>query len=167
MKELFLIRHGKSSWELNVSDQDRPLNQRGISDAHLIGSELVNKNLKLDYVFSSSANRALHTATICLGELDYPLEKLSVVSDLYDFTGDKVIHFIKKLNDNLNAVLIFGHNHAFTYIANAFGDQHIENVPTSGFVHLKFQENNWSSITQGSTVKILFPKNLKHGNKYQ
>ena len=43
MKNLFLMRHGKSSWELNVSDQDRPLGQRGISDAHLIGAELATQ----------------------------------------------------------------------------------------------------------------------------
>ena len=30
MKKLILIRHAKSSWSLDVSDQDRPLTEKGI-----------------------------------------------------------------------------------------------------------------------------------------
>ena len=40
MKTWIMIRHGKSSCELNVSDKDRPLNQRGIDDAHNMGAFL-------------------------------------------------------------------------------------------------------------------------------
>lgn len=161
MKNLFLMRHGKSSWELNVSDQDRPLGQRGISDAHLIGAELASKKIVINHVFSSPANRALHTCIICLRALEYPLQDFTIVSDLYDFSGEKVIDFIKNLDDSLDSILIFGHNHAFTYLANLMGDKHIENVPTSGFVQLQFKENSWSSITQGSTIQTIFPKQLK------
>ena len=161
MKKLLLMRHGKSSWEYDVSDQDRPLQQRGISDAHLVGAELATKNLNIDKVYSSPANRSLHTAMICLRELDYPLKDSSIVSDLYDFSGDKVIDFIRKTDSKLDCILLFGHNHAFTYIANAMGDKHIDNVPTSGFVQIQFKESSWSEITQGSTIQTIFPKQLK------
>jgi len=160
MKNLYLMRHGKSSWELNVSDQDRSLVQRGISDAHLVGAELASKNLVIDKVFSSPANRALHTCMICLRELEYPLKNCTIVSDLYDFSGEKVIDFIKNMDDRIDSVLIFGHNHAFTYIANAMGDKHIDNVPTSGFVQLQFKENSWSHVTKGATIQTIFPKQL-------
>ena len=161
MKNLFLMRHGKSSWELNVSDQDRALLQRGIIDAQMVANEFSRKNLKIDYVYSSPANRALHTSMIFSRTLNHPLKHFSVVSDLYDFSGDKVIDFIKNLDDSLHNVLILGHNHAFTYIANALGNKHIDNVPTSGFVQLQFNDNSWSSIEQGSTILTIFPKQLK------
>lgn len=154
------MRHGKSSWELNVSDQDRPLQQRGILDAHKVGAALATKNLEIDLVFSSPANRALHTAMICLRELNYPLDNFAVHPDLYDFSGDKILEFLRGLDDKLTTVMIFGHNHAFTYLANAFGDKRIDNVPTSGLVHLHFKDKNWSSIDQGSTVQTLFPKQI-------
>jgi len=64
MKNLLLMRHGKSSWELNVSDEDRALLQRGISDTKLVAQELALKAFHIDYVFSSPANRALHTAIL-------------------------------------------------------------------------------------------------------
>lgn len=161
MKNLYLMRHGKSSWELNVSDQDRSLLQRGVFDAHLVGEEIARKNLKIDHVYTSPANRAFHTCMICLRALKYPLENCNVNSELYDFSGDQVLKFIKNLDDNLENVLLFGHNHTFTHLANSLGDKHIINVPTSGFVHVQFEENTWANILKGSTIQTIFPKQLK------
>ena len=161
MKNLLLMRHGKSSWELNVSDEDRALIQRGIIDSKLIGEVLQEKGLDIDFAFSSPANRALHTAMICLRQIRLPLEKFQVKAELYDFTGNHVIDFVRKLPNELNTVLIFGHNHAFTHIANAMGSKHIENIPTAGFVHLQFDTDSWVSASQGSTIQTIFPKHIK------
>ena len=161
MKNLLLMRHGKSSWELNVSDEDRALLQRGISDAKLVGTAMSEIGLEIDFAFSSPANRALHTAMICLRQLRYPLETFKVIPELYDFSGNHVLNFVQSLPNDLNTVLIFGHNHAFTHIANSLGSQHIENVPTSGFVHLQFQDASWVSISKGTTIQTIFPKQLK------
>lgn len=161
MKNLLLMRHGKSSWELNVSDEDRALLQRGISDAKLVGEKLSTKELNIDYVYSSPANRAFHTAMICLRQLRFPLDRFKVVPELYDFSGDHVLNFVRSLPNGLNTVLIFGHNHAFTHIANLLGSRPIENVPTSGFVHLQFNDINWAAIEKGTTVQTIFPKHLK------
>lgn len=155
------MRHGKSSWELNVSDQDRALLQRGISDAHLVAMEIARQNIKIDKVYTSPANRAFHTCMICVRTIEYPLENCSIDSKLYDFSGDQVFEFIKNLDDTFENVLIFGHNHTFTYLSNSLGDKHINNVPTSGFVHLQFKENTWANISQGSTIQTIFPKQLK------
>lgn len=155
------MRHGKSSWELNVSDEDRALLQRGITDARLVGEELSSKGLELDVAFSSPANRALHTAMICLRQLRFPLVNFRVIPELYDFSGNHVLNFVRSLSNDLNTVLIFGHNHAFTHIANSLGSQHIENVPTSGFVHLQFKDQPWTTIDQGVTIETIFPKHLK------
>jgi len=161
MKNLLLMRHGKSSWELNVSDEDRALLQRGISDTKLVAQELALKAFHIDYVFSSPANRALHTAIISLRELRFPLDKFEVVPELYDFSGNYVIDFIKNLPNELSTVLIFGHNHAFTHITNSLGSQHIENVPTAGFVHLQVDVESWASLSKGTTIQTIFPKQLK------
>jgi phosphohistidine phosphatase len=161
MKNLLLMRHGKSSWELNVNDEDRALLQRGISDVKLVGEALSQNGLQLDFAFSSPANRALHTAMICLRQLRFPLDNFKVMPDLYDFSGNHVLKFVKSLPDELNTILIFGHNHAFTHIANSLGSNHIENVPTGGFVHLQFNKQSWTSISKGITIGTIFPKQLK------
>lgn len=161
MKQLILVRHGKSSWEYSVSDKDRPLIERGINDAILVANRLNDLAIPIDAVFSSSANRALHTSTIFLRQLYFPMEKLQVTDRLYDFSGEEVIRLINNLEDGLENVLIFGHNHAFTHIANLFGNTYIDNVPTSGLVLIQFGEDSWSKVAKGTTVQTIFPKHIR------
>ncbi len=161
MKTLILIRHGKSSWEYSVGDKDRPLLQRGITDAFLVADHLNEQGIPIDAFFSSPANRALHTSMIFVRQLYFPFDKFQVVSELYDFSGDYVLQFINGLADNLNTVAIFGHNHAFTFIANSLGNSYIENIPTSGLVQLEFDVDHWSSVEKGVTKQTIFPKQLR------
>ncbi|HLT50378.1 MAG TPA: histidine phosphatase family protein [Arenibacter sp.] len=161
MKTVILVRHAKSSWEYNVSDRDRPLVERGIRDAHKVAKEFSKKTVKIDAAYSSPANRALHTAVIFLRTLDFPFSKFELSDSLYDFGGDGVLSFIRSLDNGIQTVIIFGHNEAFTHIANSLGDRHIGNVPTSGSVQLKFDVKDWRSIEKGTTGKTLFPKDLK------
>lgn len=160
MKEIILVRHGKSSWDYRVTDRDRPLQERGITDAHLVAGSLGGFT-RPDAVFSSPANRALHTCTILMRELRIPLELLRLSEALYDFSGGSVAEFVKSLDDSLGRVMLFGHNHAFTALANAWGDRYIDNVPTTGLVHLHFEAGRWADLSKGHTQAVVFPKNLK------
>lgn len=161
MKELILIRHGKSSWEYDVSDKDRPLSERGVRDAQLVAAALRPDFAVPDAIYSSPANRALHTCTILMRELGLPWSLLELSDGLYDFSGSSVKQFVRSLDDGLQRVLIFGHNHAFTLVANAWGTRHTDNVPTTGCVHLQFDNTSWKDITHGKTLRMLFPKHLK------
>ncbi len=161
MKTVILVRHGKSSWEYSVGDKDRPLLQRGIHDAGLVSDKFNEQSIAIDAAFSSPANRALHTSMIFMRQLYLPLVNFRVVNELYDFSGEYVLQFIKELNDDLNTVLIFGHNHAFTHIVNSLGNTYIENVPTGGLVHLEFDVDDWNSIIKGVTKLTIFPKQLR------
>lgn len=161
MKELILIRHGKSSWEYDVSDKDRPLSERGVQDGHLVAAALKPELPIPDAVFSSPANRALHTCIILMRELGIPYNRLELAAELYDFSGGSVKAFVRSLDDTLQRVLIFGHNHAFTLVANAWGSRHTDNVPTTGCVRLQFDTPHWKDITHGRTLGMVFPKHLK------
>jgi phosphohistidine phosphatase len=161
MKTLILIRHGKSSWDYRVEDKDRPLQEKGIADVHKVAKALASLKIKVDAAYSSPANRALHTCMIVLRTLYLPLEKLRVTEALYDFSGDGVLDFIHHLDNSQETVMIFGHNHAFTNLANSFGNLPIDNVPTSGLVQLTFEVSRWADITKGRTERTLFPKQLK------
>lgn len=161
MKTLILVRHGKSSWEYSVDDNDRPLNERGVNDGHLVSSIFRSRDIGVDAVFSSPANRALHTCLIFLRQLDFPFAKFELSERLYDFSGDDVLEFVQSLDNNLKTVMIFGHNHAFTHIANSLGNSYIDNVPTSGLVHLQFNTDQWTSVEKGTTIQTIFPKHLR------
>ena len=57
--------------------------------------------------------------------------------------------------------MLCGHNHAFTSIVNILGSININNVPTCGFVAITFEGDKWSEITTGTTIKTVFPRELK------
>lgn len=64
MKTLYLIRHAKSSWNIpSLSDIDRPLNERGYNDAHIMSNRLC-KPKNSTVIITSPAIRALSTALI-------------------------------------------------------------------------------------------------------
>ena len=161
MKTITLIRHGKSSWEFDVSDDQRPLKTRGVKDSKLVAEYYKTFNFVPDAIFSSPANRALSTCKIFMSVLDIDMSNIQIVDELYDFSGHKVINFMKSLPEDYNNVMIFGHNHAFTSISNIFGDNFIDNLPTAGLVRLSFSSNTWRSVEKGKTELIIFPRDLK------
>ena len=59
MKELILIRHGKSSWDYPVSDKDRPLQERGINDAHLVSNTFKTTPIKIDCCFFQPCQQSI------------------------------------------------------------------------------------------------------------
>lgn len=161
MKNLILIRHGKSSWDFPLSDIDRPLSQKGISDAFLISSK-INKFLPSKFVvWSSIAKRTQETCYIFAQNLLIPLENIIFRKDLYTFDYKDLYNKIKLCDNRYENIILFGHNDAITKFVNKFGDQYIDNVPTSGVVQLEFNEDHWSDIKKGKTKNILFPKFIR------
>ena len=161
MKTLVLIRHGKSSWEHPISDMHRPLKPRGISDAKLVSEAFLKSGFIPDLVVSSPAKRALDTCKVFIKKMGISDKKIQINPTIYDFGGGKTSDFIKSIGNNYQKVILFGHNHAFTALANLFGSIYIENLPTSGLVMISFDVNSWRDIEKGTTELVLFPKNLK------
>ena len=62
-KTLIVVRHAKSSWKYPaLSDLDRPLNKRGKRDAPMMAKIMCQKNIRIDAILSSPAQRTLKTA---------------------------------------------------------------------------------------------------------
>ncbi|NNJ89305.1 MAG: histidine phosphatase family protein [Eudoraea sp.] len=161
MKQLILVRHGKSSWKYGVEDRDRPLKEIGIQDAHRVSHHFGKSGFKINAVYSSPGIRALHTCVIFLRNLRISYSDFSLSDELYDFSGNDVMEFVKNLPDQQQVVMIFGHNHAFTEVANILGDVYIDNVPTTGLVHLSFNVTRWKDIQKGKTEEVVRPKDLR------
>ena len=161
MKNLILVRHAKSSWETPLKDRDRPLSKNGLQAAHLVSS-YVSKYLPKTYLlWTSVTERASQTALIFAQNLSYPIESIIYKEDLYTFDENQLTKVIKSCKNEFDSVILFGHNGAITNFVNKFGDVFIENVPTSGFVSLQFDVDDWSAIEKGKTLKVIVPKDLK------
>lgn len=165
MKNLILIRHGKSNWDCPIEDHERPLKKRGISDALLI-SDKIKKYLPEKFlIFSSTAKRAFDTAKIFAQNLLIPEELIIQKSDLYTFDRLNLSNFVKSINNEHDSIILFGHNNAITDFVNKFGNKSIDNVPTSGVVFLQFDQNNWDAIDNGTILETIFPKDYRNDSK--
>ncbi|GAB5399411.1 MAG: phosphohistidine phosphatase SixA [Aureisphaera sp.] len=161
MKTLYMVRHAKSSWKHDVIDHKRPLKGRGERDGVLVSEYLNNKIIPPERIISSGATRALSTAQYFKKAFQITDANFEVNNDLYDFSGHNVMDIIKGLDNSKERIMIVGHNHAFTSIANMLGSTYIDNVPTCGFVELQFDTNAWKEITNGKTIQTVFPRDLK------
>lgn len=158
---LYMLRHAKSSWKYDVIDHERPLNNRGESDAALLSDIVASSIEKPDIIISSDAKRALTTARYFKQAFNLSENDFITNHQLYDFSGQQVLETIKNLDNLFNRVMIVGHNHAFTSIVNILGNKIIDNLPTCGFVVIKFETNDWSKLPSGKTQQTFFPRDYK------
>lgn len=156
-KELFVLRHAKSSWdEPNVDDVDRELTARGINDAYLIANRQKKLLKDVGLILTSHANRAIHTATIMAGIIGYPFERIRISATLYEISESQLISVVKALPDELSRVLIVGHNPTFTNFANRYLKNPIDNIPTAGIIGLSFNTASWKGISGDNLQSSFF-----------
>ena len=144
MKTITFLRHSKSSWDYDVSDVNRPLNEFGIKKIKKVSNLSIDTFNQVEIFFSSPANRAIHTCIILANSLEIDLKKIIICKELYTFDMFEVFDFIKQINDKYSNIVLVGHNPAYTEISNYFSENKILNLPTARWFCLKFDTDSWS-----------------------
>jgi len=161
MKTITFLRHSKSSWDYTLEDVDRPLNEVGIEKIKKVAESSKHQFINSDIIFSSTANRAIHTCLILTRQLSISNNKIRLSEDLYTFNHFEVFDFIKKIEDKYSQVVLVGHNPAYTEISNYFSENKILNLPTARWFSMKFDSNKWSDILKLKPTS--YTNNLKSG----
>ena len=161
MKTITFLRHSKSSWDYILEDVDRPLNEVGIEKIKKVAESSKHQFINSDMIFSSTANRAIHTCLILTRQLSISNNKIRLSEDLYTFNHFEVFDFIKKIEDKYSQVVLVGHNPAYTEISNYFSENKILNLPTARWFSMKFDSNKWSDILKLKPTS--YTNNLKSG----
>ena len=164
-RTLCLLRHAKSSWEdASVADQDRPLNARGRRDAPRMGKALAGR-LEPMPVHVSPALRAQLT----LGGLQEGWPALReqphrTSAALYTFSVDELVGYLRSVDDELQTLLLIGHNPGLTDLVNWVCDRPaLDHLPTAGFAQLDLTIGHWADLQRGCgrLAGHLFPKEIK------
>ena len=172
MKQVHLIRHAKSSWELpELPDHQRPLNSRGRQAAPLVGramhTEIEVSGRETPQFFVSSAQRARETFYGLTS--GWPLLSEQVPNfdyALYTFDEVDLSDWIASANDGLDSIALIGHNPAMTELANFLCPTlALSNLPTAGWLWFYFNEDSWDasmrSPTRGRCHSFYTPKSGK------
>ena len=161
-KELFLVRHAKSSWDdPTISDHDRPLNERGYRNAPEMGRRLSDRGVSPDALIGSTAQRARTTARIIADSLGWPEERVVLDRALYHASATELQEYIGGLNDAHTSVMLFGHNPGMTSLVSHLFGLALDNLPTCGVVHLQFSTESWAEASRSMPREAIidFPKN--------
>mgnify|MGYP001319609783 CR=1 FL=1 len=155
MKQLHLIRHAKSSWDHpELSDHQRPLNDRGHRAAPLVGramhAEIEVSGHEIPQFFVSTAQRSRETFDgLAIG---WPLlgDQVPNYDDaLYTFDEADLIDWIAAANDDLDTMAIIGHNPAMIELANFLCSAlALSSLPTAGWLWFCFDDDSWDACVR-------------------
>jgi phosphohistidine phosphatase len=161
LKTLYLIRHAKSTWNISgLADVDRPLNERGYTDAHEMAAR-IKKRFHPQLILTSPATRAISTAMIFARHLNYNASEILIHPLLYNTDRKHYSAVISALPDVHGAIILVGHNPVISETANLLGGTHLDEMPTTGIVGIEFDQKSWKQSVEfgGKMIFYDFPKN--------
>lgn len=161
MKSISFIRHAKSPRPANVPDFERKLNERGMTDAPIMGKVISEEFIAPDLIISSSAKRAEITSRLIAKELNYPEEKIQFLDDLYFADTETYMEIISELDSEIKHIYIVSHNPGTTDIVNRISNARLDNMPTCGIAQIGFKIDEWKEIyiETGKLLNFDRPKN--------
>lgn len=159
MKTLFIMRHAKSSWsDPNLSDFERPLNERGLKTAPFMGELVKENNFTPAIIISSPAMRAKQTANIVKKSAGLKAE-IFFDERIYEASPLRLLEVISGIDDQFDSALIVGHNPGFEDIVRVLTGK-IEAMPTAALAVIDLEIDSWKEINSeaGYLRKIIRPK---------
>ena len=148
MKTLLIVRHAKSSWDsADISDIDRPLNDRGKRDAPAMAQRLIKAGVRIDRFVSSPARRARNTAEHFAHTYGRKEKEIRQIPELYNATVPVFQEVVGALDDGDDTVAIFSHNPGITAFVNTLTDEiRLDNMPTCAVFAVKSDAEHWSAF---------------------
>ena len=161
---LWVVRHAKSSWaDASLSDFDRPLNERGLSDGKRMVRWMRKQPQRPAWLISSDARRARDTAAYVAD--GYRIDDANATFDhrLYEPTPESVLEVVRELPAACPSAALVGHNPGFSDFVNALvGRAAIDQMPTFGIALLSVPAP-WIDVRFGCAqlIEIVTPKGLR------
>lgn len=162
MKTLFLLRHAKSSWKDGaLNDFERPLKNKGLGDAQLVGKLIRQRELSFDLVISSPAERARQTTQLVAMSAGLQAE-LRFDERVYEAGMRRLLTLITRLENTANTVLLVGHNPGLEELLKTLTGE-VHTMPTASLAGVEFDVDEWSQVKArtGKLTLFLTPKELK------
>jgi phosphohistidine phosphatase len=163
MKTLLVMRHAKSDWGSPLGDDhERPLADRGVKAARRMGCFLTDSGSVPQLVISSTAVRARTTAELAAeaGGWNCPIVTLA---DLYASDPDRVLGVVRGTEDEIERVLIAGHEPTWsTLVTWLIGGGRVR-MPTAAVACLDLRHERWVDLAPATCELrwLLTPKALK------
>lgn len=154
-RRIVLLRHAKADWP-QVSDHDRPLADRGRTDAPVAGRRLAETGIAFDLTLCSTAARTRETWKLAVQEL--PHRPRTVYEErLYEASPGELLALLNETPDDVDNVLLVGHNPGMHALADVLAGEAEGDVlprmnrsgfPTAAFAVVAFN-GSWKTVEPG------------------
>jgi phosphohistidine phosphatase len=152
LKRLTLMRHANAQWkDPQITDFDRPLNRRGISEAEAMGRRLLELQLIPDSLLSSNARRAEQTTEVVARELGISARNVHTEESLYLAPADAILRIIRSTGPRIAHLMIVGHNPGISEVVTLLASNRGIGALTTGAVcSFTFDTDNWADVAASS-----------------
>lgn len=162
MKTLLLMRHAKSSWANgNLSDHERPLNQRGIDAAAKMGRLISDLDLVPDVILSSTSKRTKETIEYFLTGCPFS-GQINYSRALYHGGPEEIMASLQTWGGDFSRVMVVGHNPGMEYALEEFAGEN-EHMVTGAIAQISFEIDRWSAMVEnadGVLVNLWRPREV-------
>ena len=158
MKTLFILRHAKASGPGSAStDFDRPLNERGRTQAADVGTILRARAIAIEGIVASPARRVVETLAGLREALGSAVEQ-RLDPRVYSASPEALAEVIREAGDSIERLLLVGHNPGLQFLlldlAQEDSGGHRAAVaagfPTAAMVELRLEVNHWRDVAPRS-----------------
>jgi phosphohistidine phosphatase len=161
-RRIVLLQHAKADWP-QVSDHERPLAERGRLDASTAGRRLADTGIALDLALCSTASRTRETWKLAVHELPHR-PKTVYEERLYDASLGELIALLNETPDEVNDLLVIGHNPGVHALADALAGkaegEALARMTQSGFPTAALAvvgfTGSWKSVEHGVGTLLEF-----------
>jgi phosphohistidine phosphatase len=152
MKKLIFVRHGKAEEQApEFSDFERSLTTKGKHISKMMALRFMETGNFSGILITSPAFRALETAFIFASEFNIKHEKVHINSNIYfKMSLKSLFEILSDINEDIDTVMLFGHNPSFSEIANSLSREGCDYMPKSGIAVISFNVKTWSEISRNT-----------------
>jgi phosphohistidine phosphatase len=158
MKTLLVMRHAKSDWDASYGgDHDRPLNERGVRSARIMGRVLAEAGLAPDLIVTSTAVRARSTAALA-SEAGTWKSETRLEPALYGSGTDTALEVAAAAPD-VSRLMLVGHQPTWSLLVTALTGERVE-MKTATVAVIEFEIEQWSGLVgaQGKVSDVFQPR---------
>ena len=162
MKELLIMRHAKSSWDMPYNtDYERPLNKRGRKAAPRMGEFLADRDLLPDLIVSSPAERAKQTSELFIEAADYG-DTIQFEQGIYHAYANDLLAIVQSLPDEAERAMLVGHNPGFEMLVEQLCGGAVR-MPTAAIAYIWLSVVSWAEVEaeMGELQWLVTPKLLE------
>ena len=163
LSRLLLMRHAKSSWsDGDLSDHQRPLNERGHRAATAVGNALTARGYAPDIIWSSDATRTRETAVRLIRAIPGP-QTVLYNPEFYHASAETVLRICGDTVEPEEPLMLLGHNPGWASLHSYFtGMPH--DYPTGACTVLTRKNNDvsdWLNPAAWKFTDLILPRDLE------